>query len=60
MLFRSIDGQQRLTTVTLMLAALSEAVAEREPFDGFSQRKIRNYFLLNPEESGDRHFKLLL
>jgi len=55
-----IDGQQRLTTVTLMLAALAETVAESEPFDGFSQRKIRNYFLLNPEESGDRHFKLLL
>ena len=55
-----IDGQQRLTTVALVLAALAEAVAESEPFDGFSQRKIRNYFLLNPEESGDRHFKLLL
>src|SRR5438876_3404179 len=55
-----IDGQQRLTTVTLMLAALAEAVMDGEPFDGFSQRKIRNYFLLNPEESGDRHFKLLL
>ena len=55
-----IDGQQRLSTVTLMLAALAEAVAAGEPFDGFSQRKIRNYFLLNPEESGDRHFKLLL
>ncbi len=55
-----IDGQQRLTTVTLMLAALAEAVGDGEPFDGFSQRKIRNYFLLNPEEAGDRHFKLLL
>ncbi len=55
-----IDGQQRLSTVTLMLAALAEAVADSEPFDGFSQRKIRNYFLLNPEEMGDRHFKLLL
>ena len=31
-----------------------------EPFDGFSQRKIKNYYLLNPEESGERHFKLLL
>jgi uncharacterized protein with ParB-like and HNH nuclease domain/predicted transport protein len=55
-----IDGQQRLTTVTLMLAALAEAVADAEPLDGFSQRKITNYFLLNPEESGERHFKLLL
>lgn len=55
-----IDGQQRLTTVSLLLAALAKAVAEGEPFDGFSQRKIKNYYLLNPEESGERHFKLLL
>lgn len=55
-----IDGQQRLTTVSLLLAALAKAVGEGEPFDGFSQRKIKNYYLLNPEEVGDRHFKLLL
>lgn len=56
-----IDGQQRLTTVTLLLAALAEAIGdEGEPFEGFSQRKIRNYYLLNPEEDGERHFKLLL
>ena len=55
-----IDGQQRLTTVSLLLTALAEAVGETEPFEGFSQRKIRNYFLLNPEEIGERHFKLLL
>ena len=55
-----IDGQQRLTTVSLLLAALAKAVGQGEPFDGFSQRKIKNYYLLNPEESGERHFKLLL
>jgi uncharacterized protein with ParB-like and HNH nuclease domain/predicted transport protein len=55
-----IDGQQRLATVSLLLAALAKAVAEGEPFDGFSQRKIKNYYLLNPEEIGERHFKLLL
>ncbi len=56
-----IDGQQRLTTITLLLATLAEAIGEgEEPFDGFSLRKIRNYYLLNPEEDDDRHFKLLL
>ncbi len=55
-----IDGQQRLTTVSLLLAALAKAVDGGEPFDGFSQRKIKHYYLLNPEESGERHFKLLL
>ena len=55
-----IDGQQRLTTVTLLLAALAEAIGDTEPVDGFSQRKIRNYYLLNPEEVKDRHYKLIL
>lgn len=55
-----IDGQQRLTSVSLLLAALARAVEEAEPFDGFSRRKIENYYLLNPEETGERHFKLLL
>ena len=55
-----IDGQQRLTTVTLILEALARAVGDTEPMDGFSARKLRNYYLLNPEEDGERRFKLLL
>lgn len=55
-----IDGQQRLTTVTLLLAALTQALGDSEPIDGFSARKLRNYYLLNPEESGERHYKLIL
>src|ERR1041384_2592943 len=47
-----IDGQQRLTTVTLLVAALANALGETEPVDGFSPRKLRNYYLLNPEERG--------
>lgn len=58
--FLVIDGQQRLTSVTLLLAAIAQAVGDSEPVDGFSQRKIRNYFLLNPEEASARHYKLLL
>ncbi len=55
-----IDGQQRLTTVTLLLAALAEVLGEKQPVDGFSRKKIRNRYLLNDEEEGERHFKLLL
>lgn len=60
-----IDGQQRLTTVTLLIAALARALEKldeekREPLDGFSPRKLRNYYLLNPEEEGERHYKLIL
>lgn len=55
-----IDGQQRLTTATLLIAALSNALANDEPVEGFSATKLRYYYLLNREESGERHFKLLL
>lgn len=55
-----IDGQQRLTTVTLLLAALAEALGDEEPVEGFSKVKILYYYLLNHLERGDRHYKLLL
>lgn len=55
-----IDGQQRLTTVSLILEALSRAIGDKEPVEGFSAAKIRHYYLSNPLESGDRYYKLLL
>lgn len=55
-----IDGQQRLTTVTLLLEALSRHLGDTEPVEGFSAKKIRNYYLLNPLEDGEKAFKLLL
>ena len=55
-----IDGQQRLTTAMLILEALARRVHDGEPVNGFSARKIRSYYLLNPLEDGERRFKLLL
>src|SRR5687767_12278493 len=55
-----IDGQQRLTTVSLLIEALARSLGDTEPIEGFSQRKLRNYYLVNPEEAGDRYYKLLL
>ena len=56
-----IDGQQRLTTVSLLLEALSRAIPEgEEPVDGFTAKKVRSYYLQNPLEDGDRAYKLLL
>jgi len=55
-----IDGQQRLTSVTLLIAALAEILGDTEPLDGFTARKLRHYYLLNPEEAGERYFKLIL
>src|SRR6185437_14157363 len=49
-----IDGQQRLTTITLLLAALARALGDSEPVEGFSTRKLQNYYLVNPEEGGER------
>ena len=60
-----IDGQQRVTTVMLLLAALAEHLetrkeGDREPVEGFSPKKIRNRYLTNDDEDGDRYFKLIL
>lgn len=60
-----IDGQQRVTTVTLILAALASRLeslpeGQREPWDGFSTKKIRNRYLLNDDEDGERQYKLIL
>ena len=55
-----IDGQQRLTSVMLILEALARALGDEEPVDGFSSGKVRSYFLLNPLEKGDRRYKLQL
>jgi uncharacterized protein with ParB-like and HNH nuclease domain/predicted transport protein len=56
-----IDGQQRLTTITLLIAALANALDDgSEPVEGFSQRRLRNFYLLNPEEKEEKHFKLIL
>jgi uncharacterized protein with ParB-like and HNH nuclease domain/predicted transport protein len=55
-----IDGQQRLTTIMLLLEALSRRLGDAEPLDGFSAKELRSYYLLNPLEEGERGFKLLL
>lgn len=55
-----IDGQQRLTTVTLLIEALARAVGDTEPLDGFSSKKLRNYYLQNHLEEGERRYKLVL
>ena len=55
-----IDGQQRLTTVSLFLEALARELGSTEPIEGFSAKKIRNYYLLNPNEDGESRYKLLL
>lgn len=55
-----IDGQQRLTTLSLLLEALARHVGDSEPYDGFSANKIRHYYLINNLESEEKKYKLLL
>jgi len=55
-----IDGQQRVTTVSLLIIAISEFLNKRpEVLPDTSYSKLRNYYLLNAEETGDLSYKLL-
>lgn len=55
-----IDGQQRLTTIMLILEALARCLGDAEPVEGFSADRLRQYYLLNPLEKEEKAFKLLL
>lgn len=56
-----IDGQQRLTTITLLLIALRNYLNdEDELLEKFSCQKIQNRYLINSDEKGDKKFKLFL
>lgn len=55
-----IDGQQRLTTISLLLLALTETLGDSQPCDGFSASEIRDNYLVNPKKSGEKHYRLLL
>ena len=56
-----VDGQQRLTTLTLLLIALRDHIREsdwigEEP----TVAQIDAYFLINEHQSGDRRYKVAL
>lgn len=55
-----IDGQQRLATISLLLSALARAVDRPDNKLEITGKKIRHYYLVNAEEEGDLHYKLLL
>lgn len=56
-----IDGQQRLTTITLLFIALRDHLNDEDEFlEKFSRQKIRNRYLINSDEKGDKKFKLIL
>ena len=55
-----IDGQQRLTTVMLILEALARRLDSQGSSAGFSADALRQYYLLNHQETGENFFKLKL
>ena len=56
-----IDGQQRLTTVMLLLEAIARHLGDSEPLAGFSARQLRDRYLRNASEHApERQLKLLL
>ncbi|WRA39684.1 DUF262 and DUF1524 domain-containing protein [Helicobacter pylori] len=55
-----IDGQQRLTTITLLLIALRNHLSnEVKILEKFSRKKIESY-LINSDKDGDKKFRLIL
>ncbi len=50
-----IDGQQRLTTITLLLTALRNHLS-----DEVKRKEIENDYLINSDEDGDKKFRLIL
>lgn len=55
-----IDGQQRLTTVTLIIIALAEFIRDNDVEIDTTFTKLQNYYLLNAEEDSELRHKLLL
>jgi len=56
-----IDGQQRLTTVTLLLTALSDLLDdEQEIIDGFSKEQLKDFYLMDPRKKDNKKYKLIL
>ncbi|WP_024773421.1 DUF262 and DUF1524 domain-containing protein [Helicobacter pylori] len=56
-----IDGQQRLTTITLLLTALRDHLNDEDEFlEKFSCQKIQNRYLINSDKDGDKKFRLIL
>ncbi len=54
---RLIDGQQRLTTISLLLSALSKVI--KDSISEMTSDKLKNYYLINRDEE-EKRYKLIL
>ena len=61
-----IDGQQRITTISLMLLAICKVLSQKETDESsvensiVNTKKLLNYYLINSEEEGDLRYKIIL
>ncbi|AUW93056.1 hypothetical protein BXT84_03065 [Sulfobacillus thermotolerans] len=55
-----IDGQQRLTTLSLLLLALGEAIEKSGQSCMMTKRKMLNHYLVNNDEESEWYNKLVL
>lgn len=56
-----IDGQQRLTTISLLIAAFADLMdSGLKECTAITAKKIRNYYLVNTEEADETFYKLAL
>ena len=55
-----IDGQQRLTTISLLLLGLRQALRQKAGLATVTPDEITDYYLVNTHGKGDQHYKLLL
>ena len=58
--FRVIDGQQRLTTISLLISALGRAVEAQGVEIGIDKSRLEGYYLFNDREEGELRYKQLL
>ena len=52
-----IDGQQRLTTLALLLSALGRAIEARDLKIEIDRKRIENCYLFNTDEDGELRYK---
>ena len=55
-----IDGQQRLTTIALLISALCNFIKERQVHTDLNPDRLASYYLLNDKEEGEERYKLVL
>lgn len=55
-----IDGQQRLATLSLLIAALARTIKTNGDSAEMTHKKLVNYYLFNGEETDEARYKLIL